>query len=281
MIQQRAPGNRERGFTIIELLISMVISLMLIAAAYSVLVTQVRSFEVQRGKMDTRETLRGAAALFTSELRSAASSRGDLYAIAPQTMTLRSPLGSGIICDTLGIRYGVYQPSGDFQATADDSALVYSRTNETWNSVKVSQMWSNPAAGGIPDCAWSASIDPGLVVQLVAGVPGDTAGVGIGSGIRAFRAIQYGIFQQNGRWWLGRRLASAGSYDILTGPLSSPADSGLVFHYYDGAGAETADPTQVVRIELVLQAESYALARVGSGMTLPKDSVAITMFLRN
>ena len=277
MLQQRA-GNREGGYTLVELLVSMVISLMLVGAAYSVLVMQVKSFEVQRGTMDVRETLRGAAALLTSELRSAASSRGDLYAIAPQTITLRSPLGSGVICDTLGLRYGVYQPSGDFQATADDSALVYSRTNETWNSVRVSQMWSDPAAGGIPDCAWSASIDPGLVVQVVAG---DTAGVGIGSGIRAFRSIQYGIFQQDGRWWLGRKLASAGSYDILTGPLSSPADSGLVFHYYDNAGVETADPTQVVRVGLVLQAESYAQARVGSGTTLPKDSVAVTMFLRN
>ncbi|MCZ6755706.1 MAG: hypothetical protein O7E49_10375, partial [Gemmatimonadetes bacterium] len=133
-------------------------------------------------------------------------------------------------------------------------------------------------AGGIPTCDWAGGIVPGLVVQVVAG---DTAGVRIGSGIRAFRRIQYGIFQQDGRWWLGRKLASAASYDILTGPLSSPADSGLVFHYYDNTGAETTDPTQVIRVELVLQAESYAQARVGSGTTLPKDSVAVTMFMRN
>lgn len=278
MRQHRNPGNRERGFTIIELLISMVISLMLLAAAYSVLITQVRSFEIQRGKMDARETLRGAASLLTSELRAASSSRGDLYAIAPQTITLRSLLGSGVICDTLANRYGAWQPHGDFQATAADSVLIFSHTSLTWHSVKVSQVWTDPAAGGIPTCDWAGGIVPGLVVQVVAG---DTAGMRIGSGIRAFRRIQYGIFQQDGRWWLGRKLASAGSYDILTGPLSSPADSGLVFHYYDNAGAETADPTQVVRVELVLQAESYALARVGSGTTLPKDSVAIMMFLRN
>lgn len=278
MTQHRTLGKRERGFTIIELLVSIVISLMLLAAAYSVLVTQVRSFEVQRGTMDARETLRGAATLLTSELRHASASRGDLYAIAPQTITLRSLLGSGVICDTLGVRYGVWQPQGGFQATAADSALIYSLTNGTWNSVKISQVWGDPVAGGIPTCAWAGGVAPGLVVQVV---PGDTAGMRTGSGVRAFRRIQYGIFQQNARWWLGRKLASAGSYDILTGPLSAPADSGLVFHYYDNAGLETADPTQVVRVELVLQAESYAQVRVGSGTTLRKDSVAVSAFIRN
>lgn len=280
MLQHRIPGNRESGFTLVELLVSMVISLMLLAAAYGVLVTQVRSFEIQRGTMDARETLRGAATLLTSEFRHASSSRGDLYAIAPQTVTLRSLLGSGVICDTLGTRYGVWQPQGDFQATAADSALIYSLTSETWNSVKVSQMWSDPVAGGIPTCAWAGGTAPALVVQVV---PGDTAGVRTGSGIRAFRSIQYGLYQDamDGRWWLGRKLASAGSYDKLTGPLSSPADSGLVFHYYDIAGLETADPTQVVRVELVLKAESYAQVRVGSGTTLRKDSVAVSAFIRN
>ena len=154
MRHNRAPGNRERGFTIIEPLVSMIISLMLLAAAYSVLITQVRSFEMQRGKMDARETLRGAASLLTSELRAASSSRGDLYAIAPQTITLRSLLGSGVICDTLGIKYGAWQPHGDFQATAADSVLIFSHTSLTWHSVKVSQVWTDPAAGGIPTCDW-------------------------------------------------------------------------------------------------------------------------------
>ncbi len=280
MIQQRALGNRERGFTIIELMVSMIISLMLLAAAFSVLVTQVRTFEVQRGTMDARETLRGAAILLTSELRHASSSRGDLYAIAPQTVTLRSLLGSGVICDTLGVRYGVWQPQGAFQATAADSALIYSLTNGTWNSVKVSQVWTDPVAGGIPTCAWAGGVAPGLVVQVV---PGDTAGFRTGSGVRTFQSIQYGLYQDatDGRWWLGRKLASAGSYDKLTGPLSAPADSGLVLHYYDIAGLETTDPTLVVRVELVLRAESQAQVRMGSGTTVRKDSVAVSAFLRN
>ena len=51
------------------------------------------------------------------------------------------------------------------------------------------------------------------------------------------------------------------------GPLLSPADSGLVFHYYDVTGAETATPSAVTSIDILLKAESREdlSAYVGSG----------------
>ncbi len=261
----------------VELLIAMVLGVMVMAAAVSVFVSQTRQQGLHRETMDARETLRGAAALLTAELRPLSASRGDLYAIAPQSVTLRSVQGAGTICDVTDDQYAVWEPSGTFAATDDDSALVYSVWADSWNSLEVKDQWTT----GLPNCAWGAAFTSGLVLRLRVAAPIDTAGVGVGSGVRAFRRTEYGMFQQNGRWWLGRKVGAAASFELVTGPLRSPADSGLVFHYYDAAGAETADPLLVQRVEVVLRAESFGKARSTTGVTTRLDSVTVVTFLRN
>ncbi len=266
----------------VELLIAMVLGLMVMGAAFSVFVSQTRQEGLHRETMDARETLRGAAALLTAELRPLSASRGDLYAITPQSVTLRSIQGAGTLCSKSPAapqaRYGVWQPSGTFAATADDSALAYSQSSASWNRLKVSQVWQSPSGGMPPFCAWSGALTPGLVVGFVIG---DTTGVRVGSGIRPFRRTEYGMFQQDGRWWLGRKVGAAASFELVTGPLRSPADSGLVFHYYDSTGVATADPLLVQRVEVVLRAESFGRARSTTGVTTRLDSVTVVTFLRN
>ena len=281
----RVPDRRSdaRGFTMVELLIATIMGLMVMAATFSVFISQTRQQGLHRETMDARETLRGAAALLSSELRPLSASLGDLYAIAPQSVTLRSIQGAGTICAVHAAQpwYGVWQPSGTFAATADDSAFVYSVSNATWNIVKVAQVWINPATPGVPFCAWGVAFASDIAVWVTVVAPGDTAGVGVGSGIRPFRRIEYGMFQQNGRWWLGRKVGAAASYELVTGPLRSSADSGLVFHYYDAAGAETADRSLVQRVEIVLRSESFGMARSSSGLGVRLDSVTVVTLLRN
>ncbi len=102
---------------------------------------------------------------------------------------------------------------------------------------------------------------------------------GVGAPLRAFRSIEYGLYQEGGRWWLGRKVGAAASYEKLTGPLRSAASGGLVCTYYDAAGAVTADPSQVAAVEFIIRAESYALP--GSGSTaLQQDSLTIRVALR-
>ena len=60
----------------------------------------------------------------------------------------------------------------------------------------------------------------------------------------------------DGRYWLVQRVSGASTPELLAGPLLSPADSGLVFHYYDVTGAETATPSEVASIDILLKAES-------------------------
>lgn len=282
MSRGRNRRSSAHGFTMIELLVYVVLALIVLGAAFNVFIAQSGQHGLHRETMDARETLRGAAALLTAEMRGLSASRGDLYAIAPQSITLRSPQGSGVICvkHVSQPRYGVWQVSGTFQATADDSALVYSVSTGAWNSVKIDQVW-DPPSGGISTCAWPGAVPPDVVPQVVVSAPSDTAGVTVGSGFRVFRRTEFGMFQQDGRWWLGRKVGAAASYELVTGPLRPPADSGLALHYYDAAGVETADPTQVTRVEIVIRSESFGKARSAQGVTTRFDSVTVVAFLRN
>ena len=267
-----------RGFTLAEIMIALVLGMIVMTAVLGVMISQLRRFELQTQTADASETVRGAAAFLGSELRAASASRADIISMSPFSVTLRSVQGTGVVCEEHNNqpRYALSLVSGDFQSATDDSVLAYSPSSSSWKSFKVLDTWSDPVAGGVPNCV-DVSI-PELVIEVV---PGDTAGLAVGSDFIAFRQTQYGIFQQGGRWWLGRRVGSAPSYDRLTGPLMPPADSGLVFHYYDASGAETTNSSQVARVEIVLRAQSFRRVRTGAGVAERHDSTAFAVALRN
>lgn len=102
----------------------------------------------------------------------------------------------------------------------------------------------------------------------------------VGAPFRAFRRVEYGLYQDagDGRWWLGRKVGAAASYEKLTGPLLAPASGGLEFTYRDAAGNVTADPTQVAVIDFVLRAESYRVS--GNARDFQQDTLATRVALR-
>ncbi len=288
----RSPKNCG-GFTLVELLIALVVGLIVLAAVFSLLDSQSRLYSLQRETTDARESLRAGGALLGWELMSASATGGDLYAIGPTSLSLRSPQGMGVVCarTTVGSaeRFGLQQVSGYFEATADDSALVYSRGADAWNVLKVSAAWNGSAAwsgGGTPVCFWGDSTTSVPRPQAAVELQGDSlvlAGLTVGAPLTAFRRTEYALFQQSGRWWLGRRVGGAVPYDILTGPMVAPPSNGLAFAYYDATGAATVDPTQVAQVDIVLRAESFGQVRIGAaaGIRTVSDSLSTTAFLRN
>ncbi len=103
-----------------------------------------------------------------------------------------------------------------------------------------------------------------------------------GAPLRAFRRVQYGIFQEEGRWWLGRKVGSATAYERVMGPLESPADSGLVLTFYDAAGVPTSDPTRVEVIDISLRGTSFGKVRKGGAQApgVLRDSLTVRVTLR-
>ncbi|MEE9183075.1 MAG: prepilin-type N-terminal cleavage/methylation domain-containing protein [Acidimicrobiia bacterium] len=289
-------GLRERrtrgGFTVLELLIALTVGLIVAGGAIKVLVSQSRLYSVHQATTGVRQSLRAGTALIAWELSGAAPSLGDLYAIDSTSITFRSLQGIGVVCAPVTIgsnrRYGLQTASGYFMGSSEDSALVYSVAADQWSVAHVSKAFNKnnswdpaPSGGGTPFCFWGDSTVSMPRPQATLELQADTSvlnSVVVGAPVRAFRRTQYGLFTQGGHWWLGRRVGAAPSYEIVTGPLLSPGEGGIVFTYYDATGAVTGDPAQVARVQIALRAKNLKPASAGTQVL--RDSLSTAVFLR-
>jgi len=273
--------SARRGFTIIEMLVGMVVGMILMAGVVQLISAQGRGYRKQREVIDIRETTREAVSLLSWDLRQSRMGNGPLASIGANSISLRSPRGMGTICakhPTLA-RYGLWKSGGVIAATVDDSALVYQFARDKWQPVKITAV-GTPAAMGVTACGWPGARPPDVVVEFAVASKADTAFIKVGSPFRNFRRVQYAEFQQNSRWWLGRKFGAAPSYELLTGPLIAPASGGLAFAYYDSLGAVTADPTAVRVVAFTLRTESYKQTYIGNGFNFQRDSLTTKVVLR-
>lgn len=273
-------ARERRGFTLVELIVGLVVGLMLLGGVVQLMVVQGKGYRKQREVIDIRETAREAAALLTWDLRQSVFGGSAPSVMAAGTVALRSPRGLGTVCGrhpTLP-RYGLWKSGGNITATVDDSALVYQLGRDKWVPLKISAV-GTPAAMGVTACAWPGARPPDVVVELAINTKYDSAYIKVGAPLRTFRRVVYTEFQQNGRWWLGRKVGAAATYDQLTGPLVAPG-SGLTFAYYDTLGAVTANPAALGSVAFTLRTESYKNTYVGSTFVYQRDSLMTRVALR-
>ncbi len=273
-------GTDRRGFTLIEVLVGMVLGAIVMTGVVQMMVVQGRGYRKQREMIDVRETAREAVALLSSDLRESVSGGSPLAAIGPGMVALRSPRGLGTICakhPTLA-RYGLWKTGGNIVAGVDDSALVYQLGRDKWTVLKITAV-GTPAAMGVTACAWPGARPPDVVVEFGVSTITDTSYLKIGAPFRSFRRVEYAEYQLNNRWWLGRKVGAAASYDQLTGPLVAPAN-GLTFTYYDTLGAVTANQSAVGSIAFTLRTESFKNTYVGTTYVYQRDSLTTKVALR-
>jgi len=117
-------------------------------------------------------------------------------------------------------------------------------------------------------------------VELAVGSKADTSYIKVGAPFRGFRWVEYAEYESNNRWWLGRKVGSATSYEQLTGHLVAPASNGLTFAYYDTLGAVTTTPSAVGSIAFTLRTESFKNTYVGKTYVYQRDSLTTKVALR-
>ncbi len=260
----RRSRQRRGGFTLAELLISMVVGSIVVAAIASVLVGQNRLFWKQREIRDVRTTLRVAGNLLAFEFRQLSPESGDLYRISPNSVVLRSNHGVGVICAAhpKGRQFGLISTFGEFSAMAGDSLLIYNSPKAEWVVAKVESI--SPKGKATKTCVWGKAKQPSDLSLLVEAGPA-TEAIGVGAPVRLFRRTEYRILQTEGRWWLGRAVASVRPLEIIAGPLRPPEEGGLAFAYFDVDGNPTSDPSQVRYVDITLRGESLGVAPAGRG----------------
>jgi prepilin-type N-terminal cleavage/methylation domain-containing protein len=274
-------AGERRGFSLIELIVGLVVGLMVLTGVVQLMVVQGKGYRKQREVIDIRETAREAAALLAWDLRQSVLGGSGPSVMTAGSVALRSPRGLGTVCARHATlpRYGLWKSGGNIAATVDDSALVYQLGRDKWTALKISAV-GTPAAMGVTACAWPGARPPDVVVELVVNTKTDTSYIKVGAPFRTFRKVQYTEFQQNGRWWLGRKVGAAATYDQLTGPLVAPASSGLAFAYYDTLGAVTTNPTALGSVAFTLRTESYKNTYVGTTYVYQRDSLTTRVALR-
>lgn len=274
-------SNPRSGFTIIELLVGLVVGLIVLSSVVQIMIVQSRGYRKQREIIDIRETAREATALLAGDIRQSAVANSSLASMGTNSIALRSPRGMGTVCAkhaTLA-RYGLWKTGGNILAGTDDSALVYQLGRDKWKTLKITAV-GTPAAMGVTACAWPGARPPEIVVEFAVATKTDTSYIKIGAPFRSFRRIEYAEYQLNSRWWLGRKIGAAGSYEQLTGPLVPPASNGLAFVYYDTLGVVTTDPDAVGTVAVTLRTESFKKTHVGTTYVYQRDSLTTKVALR-
>jgi hypothetical protein len=271
------------AFTISELLIALSISGLILTGVYRMMVTQGRGYAQQNASTDVGQTLEGAGALLSWEVRHAEMASDILASVNTDTLSVRSVQGVGVICkiDYTTGKYGIWKNGGDIEATTDDSAMVSLLGNSSWRALKISQQGT--AAGmGMSQCSWTTNVRaPDLVVKFDVAGGSDTTKIIVGSVLRAFRRTKYAEVQESSRWWLERQVGS-GSWGKITGPLLSPTLGGFKLAFYDTTGATVASAALVREIGITLRSQSYK-QYVGPLRNSPQyraDSLTTRVYMR-
>lgn len=258
---ERSPIQRSgrQGASLIEVLLVISLLAIVIAAVYGVLLSQ-RRYQVAVDRLVTAlDAERVAIAVLSTELRNASPSAGDLYAIAEDSVALRSSTGFGYVCAVEGNTVTVRRIFGTFGASHRDSLLVLVEGTERGAD------WAAAGVGGVGGGGRGLCPD-GRPADLAAHTHRLPDGVEPGAPVRGFRPYVYRLYRSgSGSWWLGQR-PRGGRIQPLAGPFSGPNLDGLTFGFQDSTGRSVDEPGRVVQVSIDVRADrrSAGLARRGS-----------------
>src|SRR5437016_12597060 len=104
MLTVHAPtcSTRRAGFTLVELIITMVLVSFVAGAIVSLLLRQQRFYNSTTELIQTRQQIRQAAAMLPSDLRGISSAGGDISVMTDSALEFRSVFGSSVVCANIG-----------------------------------------------------------------------------------------------------------------------------------------------------------------------------------
>ncbi len=274
-----------RGFTLLELLVALVLSLVVGAAVHRLLAGGLRITREQFERMAVQDNVRTVGLVLAGELGGiareeitpeAAAATGlpagissDLVAIAPGAVTYRAVRGAGLACGASLAPAEIHLAASTWRAAraprTTDSLLVYlegdpaTAADDVWIHFGVGGV----AAGSCPD--GSAA----LIVRVAPPPPLDLAvllpRLVPGAPVRLAEVMQMRYYGSGGASWFGMRSISTGeAITPVAGPLadSTATVRGLTLTYRDMAGEITADPALVREIEIRVVGVTDAPVRV-------------------
>jgi len=238
-----------RGFTLVELTVSLMLGALAATAAIRLLVGTRRLHDAALARLDVQANLRAGAAILAAQLRELATGAppdGDLHAMAATSVayravrglfrTCRPAVGSTVILDAAPL-LGRRLPN-----PTQDELTIYLPDEERWALVDaVGLTVGTDCPGGRPSAAIQVN---GVAPAVPAGAP-----------VRAGRRFEVRLYRGgDGAWWIGGRefVRHTGTW-AATQPVVGPVTpGGLLFTFFAADQSETADPARVARIGVTL-----------------------------
>jgi prepilin-type N-terminal cleavage/methylation domain-containing protein len=240
---------RQRGFTLVEIMLSICMTSMVSAAVYQLLVTTQRLSRFQAEQVSAQSVLRVGALVVTNELREL--SPVDLLSRGPGSLTYRAMRGLGFLCQTasatqLRIARNHFSGFRDPQPGRDSLYLFLEGAPETsgddtWLSLPIVEVSSAPCPG---------TENPGLALTVPSTAA--IAGAVLGTPVRVYEVMELRLYQSDGSSWLGARSITAGEFiQPIVGPLADR--DGFQLDYLDGENRPAAGGGNVRSVRAALR----------------------------
>ena len=287
------PVLRPRGFTLVEVIVSLGLLALVAAGLWRVLDTTRQAYLVQTQRVDLQRTLRESFAVLPAELRELDAADSDIAAMSETSIRIRASRQLAFLCAapqrlddgavTLTVRrepfFGMSQ-----SFSPGDSVLLY---DEGDPATPRDDLWlrGEVLAVSNEDCPDADRPRPGYRVTLrfawSDGAP-DVRGVTTGAPLRGFASVAYALYRSpaDTQWYIGQQVQD-GTPQPLIGPLTGPA--GVTFIYYDSAGAPTSSRAAVAEIEIRVRGRTARPLRTASARATgyESDSLVTRVALRN
>ena len=279
---------RRAGFTLIELMISLVITGIVLGAAYRLLVANQRFYRSQSVINTVQTNVRESMLILSGELREVSGTGGDIHMMTDTSLTINAMRTLGFVCavpDQVNGRITIENAALFSYRAIDvtrDSVFVFREGNSKQAS---DDEWMRAQVSGLA-AANCTSGSAGTLIRLgpLVGHPfSDLDSVTEGAPVRVFETITYRLFMDNGEWWLGASNFVGGAW-TATSPVAGPLRprDGLRFEYLDVNGATTAVPAQVRSVRITVRGLSTTqIMTAGRPTGAYADSVTVTVALRN
>jgi len=251
-------SSSPRGFTLVEIMIAMGLTLLVTSALYRTLISIQRLSRGQTERVSLQSNVRAGVLALASELRDmgtvtgGTSSRNDLITMAPDAVTYRAMRGVGFTCQVptptqITIARGSFSGYRDPQPGRDSAFLFVEGSVETGQEAT----WL-PFAITVVSTATACPGGRGPGMTLTTGVSGALPPVEVGTPVRIYEVMELRLYRSDGEFWLGARSVSSGeNIQPMAGPLTQA--NGLLLEYLDRLGGRTGDLTAVGSIGVTVR----------------------------
>ena len=273
-----------RGFTLVEVMVSLSLTLVVAGALYSLLVSTQRITRAQAQRVELQSNVRAGSLVALNELRELSAVTGgtgaqnDILVAGATALEFRAMRGIGFICGTpsattIRMTRSSFTGGRDPQA-GRDQALIFiedsaaAGAENSWLGTNIVGV-----ATGVP-CP--GALGPGITLTVPANA--SVAGLEAGTPVRIAEVMELRLYESEGRSWLGARSVSSGeAIQPLVGPLTN--GSGFRLEYLDATGTPTVDRTSIKSIRIALRGTTEG---GGAGNSNPVEEELITQVaLRN